>query len=62
MCVAAEGSRFDHDVDESRFELEADHAGYPVAVQPHAKGMFPESHDRFIGEALALLKTSLAMP
>lgn len=24
-------------------------AGYPVAVQPHAKGMFPESHERFIG-------------
>ena len=24
-------------------------AGYPVAVQPNAKGMVPESHDRFIG-------------
>jgi pyruvate decarboxylase len=27
----------------------ADASGYPVAVQPHAKGMFPESHKRFIG-------------
>lgn len=23
--------------------------GYPVAIQPNAKGMFPEHHERFIG-------------
>ena len=30
----------------------ADASGYPVAIQPHAKGLFPESHERFIGEIL----------
>ena len=25
-------------------------AEYPVAIQPNAKGMFPEGHARFIGE------------
>ena len=31
----------------------ADAGGYPVAIQPHAKGLVPESYERFIGERLA---------
>jgi len=34
---------------ENAFLELADASGYPVAIQPHAKGMFPESHKRFIG-------------
>ena len=34
-------------------------SGYPVAVQPHAKGMFPESHERFIGTGIRSLLSPL---
>ena len=32
----------------SRFGMFA--AGYAVAIQPHAKGMFPEDHEHYIGD------------
>jgi len=34
--------------EEAFLEL-AEASGYPVAIQPHAKGLVPESHPRYIG-------------